>query len=250
MLSLIGSSGYQVCVTRDSGDIRAAQRLRYEVFNVELGEGLATSCEEELDADPFDRQCDHIVIRESATGRVVGTYRLQTGAMAGAGMGYYSAQEFDFRPYETLRDEVLELGRACIHTDHRRRAVLDLLWRGIARYASLRGSRYLVGCSSLTSQDPAEGWGLYQRLKDAHLAPPALRTEPIGDYQMPAPGHVEHRVKIPKLFAAYLNIGAFIAGPPALDRGFQTIDFLTILDVTKASGAGFKHFFAGNGQEH
>lgn len=250
MLSLIFSSSYEVCLTREPEDIRAAQQLRYEVFNVELGEGLATSREEELDADPFDAQCDHLVIKEKASSRVVGTYRLQTGAMAEAGLGYYSAQEFDFQPYEILRNEVLELGRACIHVDHRRRAVLDLLWRGIARYASLHGSRYLLGCSSLTSQDPTEGWGLYQSLKDRHLAPTELRTAPIGEYQMPDPGQVTPPVKIPKLFAAYLNIGAVIAGPPALDRDFQTIDFLTILDVTAVSGVGIRYFSGGYGSRH
>jgi putative hemolysin len=243
MTSIISPAGYSVRVTREPQDIVAAQRLRYEVFNVELGEGLAASHGRKLDADPFDAQCDHLVITETLTGRVVGTYRLQTGVMASNGLGYYSAQEFDFESYEPLRPEVLELGRACIHAKHRGRAVLDLLWRGIARYASFHQSRYLVGCSSLTSQDPAEGWSLYHRLKTNHLAPPDLRTEPIGDYRMPDPGNTLKDVKPPKLFSAYLNIGAVIAGPPALDRAFRTIDFLTILDVTKLSGTGIRHFF-------
>ncbi len=248
MISLLGSKGYQVRTTRTQADIVSAQRLRYEVFNVELGEGLAESHERGLDADPFDAQCDHLVIEEGGSERVVGTYRLQTGAMAGAGLGYYSAQEFDFSPYEPLRDEVLELGRACIHHRHRNRAVLDLLWRGIAGYAIARGSRYLLGCSSLTSQDPAEGWGLYRQLENGYLAPPELRTVPTRNYEMPVPEVVMGKVKTPKLFAAYLSIGAVIAGPPALDAEFQTIDFLTILDVTKISEAGKKHFLADHGK--
>ncbi|MGL5019097.1 MAG: GNAT family N-acetyltransferase, partial [Luteolibacter sp.] len=164
MFSLFTTTGYQVRVTRAAADITAAQRLRYEIFNVELGEGLAASRRTRLDADPFDAQCDHLIIEEERTGRIVGTYRLQTGAMAGAGIGYYSACEFDFTPYEPLRGSILELGRACIHKDHRRRAVLDLLWRGIIACATGRGCRYLLGCSSLTSQNPDEGWGLYQQL--------------------------------------------------------------------------------------
>lgn len=243
MFTLKGTSGYEVTTTRDPADIEAAQRLRFEVFNLELGEGLATSNASGLDADPFDDQCDHLIIRESETGLVVGTYRLQTGPMAEAGIGYYSALEFDFAPYECLRDEILELGRACIHRDHRRRAVLDLLWRGIAGYATARGSRYLIGCSSLTSQDPAEGWGLYRLLETNYLATPDLRTEPLTSFAMSDPGHSPLRVKLPKLFGAYLKVGAVIAGPPALDREFRTIDFLTILDLGKTSGAGKKHFF-------
>lgn len=242
MLAFFSSTGYKVRTTRAMDDIKAAQRLRYEIFNLELGEGLEESRERGLDADPFDMQCDHLIIEESKTRAVVGTYRLQTGMMAKGGLGYYSAQEFDFSPYEPLRVEILELGRACIHKDHRKRAVLDLLWRGIAGYASARNCRYLLGCSSLTSQDPAEGWGLYRQLEKAHLAPPALRTSPIGRYVSPEPEKILPQTKIPKLFAAYLNVGAVIAGPPALDREFQTIDFLTILDLANTSVAGKNHF--------
>lgn len=234
---------YRIRTTRDAAHIRSAQRLRYAVFNVELGEGLASSDRSGLDADPFDAQCDHLVIEEQETGEVIGTYRLQTGAMAASGRGYYSAVEFDFSPYESLRHEVLELGRACVHADHRNRAVLDLLWSGIARYAQSRGTRYLLGCSSLTSQSPGEGWGLYEQLTGNFLAPPHLRTRPIGPFVMPRPAAPAEAVKTPKLFAAYLSVGAWIAGPPALDSEFKTIDFLTILDLENISRAGRKHFF-------
>jgi len=237
------SPRYRIRTTRGAAYIRCAQRLRYEVFNVELGEGLASSEKSGLDADPYDAQCDHLIIEEQETGEVIGTYRLQTGAMAAAGLGYYSATEFDFSPYESLRHEILELGRACIRADHRNRAVLDLLWTGIARYAQTSGSRYLLGCSSLTSQSPLEGWGLYEQLEEKFLAPSYLQTRPIGSYFMqrqPAPAEI---VKTPKLFAAYLAVGAKIAGPPALDEDFKTIDFLTILDLENMTRAGKRHFF-------
>ena len=237
------SPRYRIRSTRGAASIRSAQRLRYAVFNVELGEGLDSSDRSGLDADPFDDQCDHLIIEEQETGEVIGTYRLQTGAMAAAGRGYYSATEFDFSPYESLRHEILELGRACIRADHRNRAVLDLLWSGIAKYAQSRGSRYLLGCSSLTSQSPGEGWGLYGQLTGKFLAPPHLRTRPIGTYIMPRPIEVAEAVKTPKLFAAYLSVGAWIAGPPALDGDFKTIDFLTILDLENMTRAGRKHFF-------
>ncbi|MGL5019932.1 MAG: hemolysin, partial [Luteolibacter sp.] len=122
------------------------------------------------------------------------------------------------------------------------RAVLDLLWRGIIACATGRGCRYLLGCSSLTSQNPDEGWGLYQQLAGRHLAPPELRTQPLPGYQLPDPQVRLPKVKPPKLFAAYLNVGAVIAGPPAIDREFQTIDFLTLLDLAEMAPAFKKHF--------
>lgn len=246
MITLACSAGYTVRATRSTVDITAAQRLRYEVFNLELGEGLIDSIQTGLDRDDFDTQCDHLIIENGTTSEVVGTYRLQTGEMAAAGRGYYSATEFDFSPFEPFRDSILELGRACIHKDHRKRSVLDLLWRGIGTYAIDRGSRYLLGCSSLNSQAPADGWGLYHRLKDHHLAPHPLRTSPTDGYILPAPAEIPEQACPPKLFSAYLGVGAVIAGPPALDRDFGTIDFLTILDLENMTPAGKRHFFRGS----
>jgi len=246
MITLVGSTGYTLRATRAPEDIIAAQRLRYEVFNLELGEGLSGSFHTGLDSDAFDAQCDHLIVEQRSTGMIVGTYRLQTGAMAGAGRGYYSATEFDFTPYDSLRGSILELGRACIHQEHRKRSVLDLLWRGIAGYALARGSRYLLGCSSLNSQSPMEGWGLYHRLKDHHLAAPELRTNPTMGFVLPTPQEIPEGITAPKLFSAYLGVGAVIAGPPALDREFSTIDFLTILDLESMTPSGRKHFFRGH----
>ena len=118
-------------------EIRAAQALRFQVFNLELNEGLEQSFATCLDADPFDEVCDHLLVEDSATGIIVGTYRLQMGDKAAANRGFYSAQEFDFGPFESVRAQVVELGRACVHRDHRNLAVLSMLWRGI--YDAKRG---------------------------------------------------------------------------------------------------------------
>ncbi len=123
------------------------------VFNLELQEGLENAHQTGLDTDEFDAICDHLVVEHAPTKQIVGTYRLQTGPTAAATSGYYSAREFNFAPYEPLRNQIVELGRACIHRDHRSTDVLYLLWRGIAAYAVAHGGRYLIGCSSLTSQD-------------------------------------------------------------------------------------------------
>src|SRR6476646_7297741 len=122
-------------------EVRAAQALRFEVFNVELNEGLAESHFNGLDADPFDAVCDHLIVEDRTSGEVVGTYRLQGGEHAAANLGYYSEREFDFTPYECVRREMIELGRACVHKEHRNFNLLHLLWRGIARYARERRGR-------------------------------------------------------------------------------------------------------------
>jgi putative hemolysin len=212
-------------------EVRAAQTLRFEVFNLELHEGLEQSYATGFDEDRFDAVCDHLIIEHIPSKQVVGTYRLQTGMIAAKNLGYYCEQEFEFAIYRPLRDEIVELGRACVHQQHRNLAVLGLLWKGIADYARERRARYLFGCSSITSQDAAVGASAYAELCRKHLVDARYRTQPRPDYDCPLHFLTDESQKIPKLLRAYLSIGAKICGPPALDRQFKTIDFLTMLDL-------------------
>lgn len=195
------------------------------------------------DQDQFDRICSHLIVKEEETNAVVGTYRMQSGVVAAANLGYYSQREFDVAPYEPIRPQILELGRACIHKDHRTSAVLTILWRGIARYCSLNGFRYLIGCSSLTSRNPEEGWALYHQL-EAFLAAPEFQTTTTQPCRLPglAP-RPSARVAIPKLLRTYIGTGARICSQPAWDREFGTIDFLTLLDLEQLSPAARNRFF-------
>lgn len=235
---------YRTRLATAESDILAAQRLRFEVFNVELQEGLKESWETQLDEDRFDAACDHLIIEHVATGKIVGTYRLQTGGMAAKASGYYSAQEFDFAPFEPFRGEIVELGRACVHQDHRRGTVLDMLWRGIATYARERNARYLIGCSSLTSQDAALGHATYAQLAPEFLAPGHFRTSPLPCYALPYAAPLAECPKPPRLLRTYLAVGAKICGEPAIDREFGTIDFLTLIDLTKLPAATMSRFLS------
>jgi putative hemolysin len=224
---------YAARLACNAAEIRAAQVLRFEVFNLELHEGLTESYASGLDEDPFDAVCDHLIVEHLPTRQIVGTYRLQTGANAAAKLGYYSAQEFDFQPYEPFRKKIIELGRACVHIQHRNLVVLGMLWKGIADYAQRHGSRYLLGCSSITSQDPEVGASAYTELCRRNLAPTEWRTLPLPEYECALDRLSGEAVKIPKLLRAYMSISAKICGPPALDKSFRTIDFLTTLDLEK-----------------
>ncbi len=233
---------YSLRLTRDIRDITRAQTLRFEVFNVELQEGLAESCATGRDQDPFDAVCDHLVVEHLPSQKVVGTYRLQTGMNALENLGYYSAQEFEFEAFGPFRRQMVELGRACVDRGHRNLIVLGLLWKGIADYARQRGARYLVGCSSLTSQDAAAAASAYAQLYRKHLAPVKFRTRPRCEFDCSLTQLAADPVEIPKLLRAYLSLGATICGPPALDRRFRTIDFLTLLDLDTLPAAARQRF--------
>jgi putative hemolysin len=205
-------------------------RLRFRIFNLELHEGLMSAYTNGKDQDRYDAVCDHLIVEDRISGMIVGTYRIQQGAVAADNFGYYSEQEFGFTPYEAMRGQIVELGRACIHREHRSPEVLNLLWRGIAQYSLLHRGRYMMGCCSLTSQDPEMGHAVYRSL-ERHMVEPELRTTPTTDFLMPEAVGAVDVVKVPKLLRAYLTIGAKICGVPAIDREFGTIDFLTLLDL-------------------
>lgn len=226
---------YTLRLAASEAELHAAQTLRFLVFNVELNEGLEQSFATCRDADAYDAVCDHLLVEESETGEIVGTYRLQTGTVAAAKLGYYSAQEFDLTPLEPFRNELLELGRACVHSQHRNLMVLGLLWKGIAKYAGERSLRYLLGCSSAPTLDPAVGAAMYFNLGRLHLADAAWRVRPLEGLACPLEQALAVAPKVPRLLGTYLSLGAKICGQPAIDRQFKTIDFLTMLDLEAVS---------------
>jgi putative hemolysin len=256
---------YRLRLAESAEDRDAACRLRFKVFNIELGEGLESSYRTGLDTDQFDLFCEHLLVEDkledNRSRRIVGTYRMQSGSTAEGNLGYYSEQEFNFAPYEPLRPGILELGRASIDREHRTPEVLTLLWRGIAQYANDMGLRYLLGCSSINSREPAEGWQLYRQLEHYRVSP-EFETVPTAAYACPVEQEGAHAqpppcppdlnpdsssqapTKVPKLLKTYLAIGARIGGPPAWDREFGTIDFLTLLDLKLLSASARNRFLA------
>jgi putative hemolysin len=233
---------YRVTFAETLAEREAACRLRFKVFNIELGEGLESSYKTGLDTDHFDLFCDQLIVEDRNSRSIVGTYRMQMGTTAARDLGYYSEQEFDFTPYEPIRESTLELGRASIDRDHRSSEVLTLLWRGIAQYTRIHNLRYLIGCSSLNSQDARVGWQMYRQLAE-FLVGEEFRTAPTAPYTLPfADDAPEVMAKVPKLLRTYIGIGAKICGPPAWDREFGTIDFLTLLDMRELTPAARVRF--------
>ncbi|MGA9773089.1 MAG: GNAT family N-acyltransferase [Blastocatellia bacterium] len=237
---------YLVRFASTPAEIDAALKLRFEVFNLEIGEGLDASFETGRDVDEFDAICHHLIVIDRDENQVVGTYRCQTGEMAAA-KGFYSASEFKLShiPSSVLLNAV-ELGRACVSRPHRNTQVLFLLWKGLAAYVVYSRKRYLFGCCSLTSQNEREGMRVFETLKASGHLHPMLHASPMPGFECDAdnPGIDEAtEVNIPKLFRIYLRFGARVCGPPAIDRLFKTIDFLVLFDIEEIGEQWRRVFF-------
>ncbi len=228
------SGRYEVSFVRTAKELDEVFQLRYEVFNVELGEGLSSSHETGFDQDEFDSFCHHLIVRDRETGTPVGTYRMQTRKMAASGAGFYTSTLFDLSSLdERVLDQALEIGRACIAKDHRSLQVLYLLWQGLGRYVGYNDVQYVFGCCSLTSQDPHEGTRVYRRLEREGHIDPEHRVRPLPPMDCTVSDPEEGPDKMPRLMRAYLSLGATICGHPALDREFGTVDYMALFDLAR-----------------
>lgn len=245
----ISEGRYIVRFARTPEEIDAALRLRFEVFNLELNEGLDSSFLTERDEDEFDQTCHHLIVVEKLTNVVVGTYRLRTLEMAKNAEGFYSSGEFRLEdlPYEVLAQS-LEIGRSCIAREHRNTRVLFLLWKGLALYVTKMRKRYLFGCCSLFTLDCSEGKRAAKQLKELNALHPEICVDARETCQCRpedflTPNETKE-VELPKLFHTYLRIGAKVCGEPAIDRHFKTIDFFVLFDVETIEEKYYQLFFS------
>ncbi|HEX7229845.1 MAG TPA: GNAT family N-acyltransferase [Candidatus Binatia bacterium] len=228
---------FDVKIATDAHEIEEAQRLRFQVFNLELGKGLKASYERGLDVDEFDAYCDHLIVRDLNSGDVVGTFRLLRGAQARRHIGFYSEKEFDLSRIKELDGELMELGRSCARKDFRDRFLLPLMWEEIAEQVRLHRVRYLFGCGSIYTTETTEVGPIFSLLKSRYYAPEMFRVDPVRNCRflgvlsdLPINDDQVLFQKLPSLIKGYLRIGAVVCGPPALDREFGTTDFFLLLD--------------------
>ncbi len=222
-------------------EVREVQRLRYQVFVEAMGlETLQNS--DGLERDEFDDYCDHLIVRDTYTLKVVGTYRVM-GARALAQTGrFYSESEFDLTRLQNLRPRILEAGRACIHPDYRSGGVIMMLWAGLAACMKKENAEYLVGCASVSLADGGNTInGLYRKLAEENLSPPEYRVMPRLPFPLsddPLPGDFQ----VPALIKGYLRSGAWICGEPAWDPDFHSADLFMMLPLDRLDGRYARHY--------
>jgi putative hemolysin len=233
---------YSVGLATGSSEVRAAQKLRWRVFADELGARL-TSREPGVDQDGFDPYCDHLVVRDDTSCEVVGTYRILSPEAARRIGRYYSEGEFDLTRLLLLRKGMVEIGRSCIHPDHRSGIVIALLWAGLARYMLTHGHSHLAGCASMSMADGGHAAAsVFERLRAQYLAPAEYRIFPrLG---LPIEDLDSNRAaEPPPLIRGYLRAGAWICGEPAWDPDFNTADFFLFLPLARLNPRHARHFF-------
>jgi L-ornithine Nalpha-acyltransferase len=247
---LVEDSHFLIKFAKSKAEIKAAQHLRYKVFHLEQGHGKDSIDPAGIDADKFDEFCLHLVVVEKADNKIVGTYRVHPGTIAEANLGLYTATEYELAGIDNIINEAVEVGRSCVCPQYRNGTVVALLWAGIAQIMVRGDFRYLLGCVSLETAEPAVGWALYHYFCQRGQVTETITAKPKANWMMGKTEQLEVdrltapsiRKYIPPLFRGYIRLGAKICGEPVFDQAFGTIDFLILLDLQLMPEKYFKHF--------
>ncbi|MBS1213882.1 MAG: family N-acetyltransferase [Proteobacteria bacterium] len=244
----VRSRRYVAEVARDHDGIRASQALRYRVFAEEMGAHLH-SLAEGLDYDHIDDYCDHLLVRETGTGRVVACTRLLSDTQAAKLGHFYSEGEFRLENVLALPGRFLEIGRTCVDPAHRGSVVLGTLWNGLAEYVYRGGFNYLMGCASISPGPNGFAVDAVYRQIEAHQFGPAhLAVAPLKS--VPAWRRcVTDESGIPPLLQAYLRLGCWVCGEPFWDEDFNVMDVFILLDLTRLHDRYEKRFIATKAAE-
>ncbi len=235
-------------LAESEADLLSAQRLRYEVFIEELGgDGPLVDHAQRLERDAFDPYFDHLVLvdrrRDPATlTHVIGAYRVLPGDRRAVAGRFYSETEFDLGPLLRSGRNLLELGRSCVHRDHRGGTAMFHLWNGLAEYVLDRGIEILFGAASFHGTDSAALAAPLSWLHHHHLAPPALRVRALPPNRqemnlIPA-DRLDRKAALaatPALIKAYLRLGGFVSDGAWLDHAFNTTDVCLVMNTTEMS---------------
>ena len=232
---------YCVSLATDLDELREAQRLRFNVFSDEYQAVIHTSLPG-VDEDIYDSFCDHLLVRDLGTGDVVGTYRILPPEQAKRMGSYYSESEFFINRLAALRPQMVELGRSCVHPDHRNGAVIMLLWSGIAQYMRHYGYEHLIGCASVSMRDGGRNAAaIWDSLSAKAMAPTELQGFP--KHALPLERiERETNVQEPPLIKGYVRVGAKICSAPSWDPDFNTADFLMLLTLSQMNPRYARHF--------
>jgi len=228
-----------VSLARSAADVSDAQRLRFKVFAEELGARIET--DDGHDADEFDALCEHLIVRDEDTLRVVGTYRILPPHRARLAGRLYSDNEFDLTRLANLRPLMIEVGRSCVHRDYRSGATILLLWAGLAQYMKAHGFRHLIGCASASL---ADGGMQAARVRDelqSHLSDAEYRVFP----RLPFPHRRIRRAasfELPPLIKGYLRLGGFVGDGAVLDPQFNTTDVCVVVKTDQVTEKYYRHY--------
>ncbi|APX11489.1 GNAT family N-acetyltransferase [Tateyamaria omphalii] len=234
---------FRVSLADTDADLRAAQRLRYDVFVRELrGGGPLVDHEAGLERDRFDPFFDHLLLHDDAVGQVVAVYRMLRAERAEEVGQFYSEDEYDLAPLHATGRRLLELGRSCVHAAYRGGPALYHMWNGLAAYVAEHRIDIMFGVASFHGTNVPRLAAPLSLLHHRHLAPEPLRVRARAPHAVPMDlvpeAGIDRRaamLEVPALIKAYLRLGGVVGAGAYVDHTFNTTDVCMIMDTAAMS---------------
>ncbi len=234
-MSLFSRGAYRVRLADTREDVRAAQRLRYHSFIRDTG---AAPRSDGLDSDAYDADCAHILIELEKTGELVCCFRMMMLAGGHEVARSYSAQYYDLAALSAFPARMVEMGRFCVHPDHRSPHVLRVAWQAMTRYVDAHRIELLFGCSSFEGSDAEAHADALALLRARHLAPRRWLPRPkapkifrfasvLGRQPDPKRG----MMRMPPLLRGYLSLGGWVSDHAVIDEDMNTLHVFTGVEM-------------------
>jgi putative hemolysin len=223
------SAKYTARLAASADDIAASQALRHLAFHGTCGR----------DSDPFDAICRHVLVEDTATGALMCSFRLLPLPNGRAIEQCYSAQFYELSALKDFTGPMVEMGRFCIHPDHRDPDILRAAWGAMTSYVDAQGVEMLFGCASFKGISEEAYLDAFTLLKDRHIAPkrwlPRIKAPRIFPFARNltarAPDLRAAMKAMPPLLKTYLAMGGWVSDHAVVDPNMNTLHVFTGLEI-------------------
>ena len=230
---------YRARLAKTENDVKAAQSLRFEAFIAHRDAAVDGPRADGLDADHLDQDCDHMLVEERRTGRLVCCFRmmpLKTGAEIDRS---YSAQFYDLEALRDYPGAMVEMGRFCIHPEVKDPDILRVAWGAMTKYVDDHGVEMLFGCSSFEGTEADSYMDAFALLKARHIAPkrwlPRVKAPKVFPYAkrltIKRPNMKNALSKMPPLLRTYLSMGGWVSDHAVVDPDMNTLHVFTGVEI-------------------
>ena len=250
MTRALAQQDFEASFAQTDADLRAAQRLRYEVFVKELGAaGQGVDHDARLETDHFDAFADHLLLRNNRDGEVVGVYRLLNSEQARKAGGFYCESEFDLTRLKASGKSLLELGRSCLRADVRGSGAMFVLWNALSEFVERTSAEVIFGVASISGTNIDTLKPALSVLHAHHLASEDIRpvSRAYQDMNLVPKDQLDRKaavLSLPALLKGYLRLGGLVGDGAFVDHAFKCTDVCMMLD-TKTLNARHARLYTG-----
>lgn len=223
-------------------EVKKVQTLRYKHLLRDYNPSLPL---DGLDDDGYDDYSDSILVIDTQTNEICGTYRVAS-LKTTKGHKFLTDDEYDIEELKRSGFDFVELGRAVVHPDYRSGYVIQILFLAVYRYMLEHDCKYCLGLCSFHGNDPTIYKNALTYLKRNYLFTDYTIKAVSNTFELDLVEGELDREKVnnelPGLLKMYLKFGNKVAYNGSIDYSFNSCDVLVIVDIKDIDIRYINHF--------